>query len=70
MNVIVVYAGRVICRGSFAQLPRVNDFVKANDQIARVEAVMFDCTDGNHGEAIIYLKDVMDETTKKLQFSF
>ena len=69
MQTKIVYKGKVICNGVFApHRPQVGDFLQAGGIIVKVEAVMFDCTENNRGDIILYVKDVMSETEEKLKY--
>lgn len=69
MTVRYVYKGSIIGAGTLSQIPRTGDFIElqAANTILIVEAVMFQVLLDASVVAMIYVKDVMSETEKKLR---
>lgn len=69
MNLIFVYKEQQISRSRAVTIPNVGEYIKANDCIYRVQAVMHDFSIGNNGAAIIYLVDTLVAERKMLKYS-
>lgn len=69
MIVTYVYKDTIIGGGNLQIIPREGDFfeIKAFRTIYKVEAVMFKTILSGDVVAIIYLRDIMPETERKLR---
>lgn len=69
MNLIYVYREQQIARGRATEIPNTGDYVKANDCIYRVQAIMHDNSVGNRCEVFVFLVDTLVAERQMLKYS-
>ena len=70
MEVVFVYKGNIAGNGVLHNTPSTGDFVNISGCIFQIESVMFnfDVMGRSKVSAVVYLKDVTQETKEKLEY--
>ena len=70
METVFVYKGNITGNGVLHNTPSTGDFVSISGCIFQIESVMFnfDVMGRSKVSAVVYLKDVTQETKEKLKY--